>query len=67
MATLVAGVLAAVIVLGIYSVEAQAVGAAVPHWLPAVAAETSLAAACLLALAGVLLGAIASLTELGRA
>jgi cell division transport system permease protein len=64
---LVAGILAAVIVLGIYSAEAQAVGAAVPRWLPAVATETSLAAACLLALAGVLLGGVASLTELRRA
>jgi cell division transport system permease protein len=64
---LVAGVLAAVIVLGIYSAEAQAVGAAVPRWLPAVATETSLAAAALLALAGGLLGGVASLTELRRA
>jgi len=64
---LLAGLLAAVIVLGVYSVEAEAVAAAVPRWLPAVATETSLAAAGLLALAGVLLGGIASLTEMRRA
>lgn len=63
---LLAGLIAGVCVLGLYSSEAEAARRTLVEWLPSVAIETSLAAAGLLALGGMGLGALASLTELRR-
>ena len=61
-----AGLLAAICVLGLYSAEAQATRINVMQWLPTLAAETALVAGALLALSGMALGALSSLTELRR-
>lgn len=63
---LLAGIVAAICVLGVYSTEAQAARATLIQWLPSVATETSLTAAGMLALGGLALGAISSITELRR-
>jgi cell division transport system permease protein len=61
-----AGVVAAVCVLGLFSAEAQAARVNVMQWLPSLATETALVAGGLLALSGMTLGALSSLTELRR-
>jgi cell division transport system permease protein len=63
---LLAGLIAAICVLAVYSSEAQAARATLIQWLPSVATETTLLAAGLLAAGGMTLGALASITELRR-